>query len=82
MRVSITDSLISQLRATPDRHVEVWDTKVQGLVLRLRGSGRAVWVVRARTANGKRTTVKVGDYPVLRDLPRPDSYSLDYPCTS
>ncbi|MFC7475656.1 integrase arm-type DNA-binding domain-containing protein [Dankookia sp. GCM10030260] len=78
MRAAVTGSLIGRLRADPGKHVEVWDTKVVGLVLRLRGPGRAVWVDRARTADGKRATAKVGDHRVLRaaDAGRPALVAL------
>jgi integrase len=65
MRASITESIIARLRAEERQPAEVWDTKVAGLLLRTYASGRAAWFIRAYTAAGKRTRIKLGEHPHL-----------------
>lgn len=65
MRASITDIIIARLRSDARQPAEVWDTKVSGLLLRTYASGRAAWFVRAYTAAGKRTRIKLGEHPHL-----------------
>jgi integrase len=63
MRAAITETLIATLRQSPELPVEVWDGKVVGLVLRVYGSGRATWFVRAWTPDGRRTRARIGQHP-------------------
>lgn len=67
MRVTITEAVITDLqRETRSRVLDVWDDTVRGLVLRLLPSGRTTWSVRAITADGRRTSIKLGEHPALR----------------
>nr|WP_281419559.1 integrase arm-type DNA-binding domain-containing protein [Falsiroseomonas tokyonensis] len=43
--------------------LDVWDATVRGLVLRILPSRRASWSVRAWTADGRRTSIKIGEHP-------------------
>jgi hypothetical protein len=52
MRAAITDDLIKRLKG---KTTEVWDTKLPGLVLRMRESGRHSYVV--VYARGKKETL-------------------------
>jgi integrase len=60
MRALITETIIARVTGSA---TEVWDTKVSGLVLRCSVTGRSVWFIRAWTADGKRTRVKLGEHP-------------------
>ena len=68
MRVAITEGIIVAELRREDRTtvVDIWDTTVRGLVLRVLPSGRATWAVRAWTVDGKRTSIKMGEHPALR----------------
>jgi integrase len=67
VRVTITEAVIAELqRETRTRIVDIWDTTVRGLVLRILPSGRASWSVRAWTSDGRRTSIKIGEHPALR----------------
>lgn len=60
----LTDAFIRALRPQPTM-VEYWDRTQTGLILRCSPTGRLAWFVRSRTADGKRTRPKLGDWPGL-----------------
>lgn len=67
MRVVINEAVIADLRRQPSTKTrDVWDITVRGLVLRILPSGLASWAVRAWTAEGKRTSIKIGEHPVIK----------------
>jgi integrase len=67
VRVAITEAVVADLqRQHRSKVLDVWDTTVRGLILRLLPSGRATWSVRAFTSDGRRTSIKLGEHPALR----------------
>lgn len=60
----LSDLFIRAIRPQPTA-VEYWDRTQTGLVLRCSPSGRLTWFARARTAEGKRTRPKLGQWPEL-----------------
>ena len=65
MQRNLTDAWLRTQQPPAQGRVEIWDSKVRGLVLRITAGGTFSWGVRARTADGKRTRPKLGDYPAL-----------------
>lgn len=65
MRAAISDSIIAQVQQAGQFPVDLWDIRVSGLVLRLRASGQATWLIRTTTQDGRRTSIKVGEHPHL-----------------
>lgn len=61
----INDAWLRALQPTAEGRLEVWDTRVRGLVLPLTPKGVATWSVRARTRDGKRTRPKLGTWPAI-----------------
>jgi len=61
----MNDAWLRALQPPPEGRLEVWDTRVRGLVLRLTPKGAATWSVRTRTREGKRTRPKLGTWPVM-----------------
>jgi integrase len=67
VRAVISEAVIADLHRESSTVVrDVWDTTVRGLVLRILPSGRASWFVRAWTAAGQRTSIKIGEHPALK----------------
>lgn len=65
MRRELTDTWLRGCRPPATGRLEVWDTRVSGLVVRITPTGSATWSVRARTADGKRTRPKLGTWPAV-----------------
>lgn len=65
MRRELTDAWLRGLEPPATGRLEVWDSRVSGLVLRLTPSGVATWSIRGRTAEGKRTRPKLGSWPAM-----------------
>ena len=65
MKRDLNDAWLRGLKPPEAGRLEVWDTRVVGLVLRLTPSGAASWSVRARTRAGKRTRPSLGAWPAL-----------------
>jgi len=65
MRRDINDAWLRAQRPPATGRLEVWDTKVTGLVLRIAASGAASWSVRLRTKDGKRTRPTLGTWPAV-----------------
>jgi hypothetical protein len=63
--MELTDAALRALRPPAEGRLEVWDTLVNGLILRLTASDDASWCVRARTADGKRTRPNIGSWPEM-----------------
>ena len=66
MQPDLTDAYLQSL-PLPDegRRVELRDSRVPGLVLRMTSTGAATWSVRTRTKDGKQTRPKLGTWPAL-----------------
>ena len=60
MKRDLNDAWLRGLKPPEAGRLEIWDTRVVGLVLRLTPSGAASWSVRARTRAGKRTRLGLG----------------------
>ena len=65
MQRDISDAWLRALQPPTEGRLEVWDTRVRGLVLRLTPKGAATWSVRTRTREGKRTRPKLGTWPAM-----------------
>ena len=65
MRRELTDTWLRGVKPPASGRLEIWDTRVAGLVLRITFGGTATWSVRARTADGKRTRPKLGTWPAV-----------------
>jgi integrase len=65
MRRELTDVFIRSLPPPANGRVEIWDSRVSGLVLRITPTGAATWSVRGRTHDGKRVRPKLGGWPAL-----------------
>ena len=65
MQRDINDAWLRALESPAEGRLEVWDTRVRGLVLRLTPKGAATWSVRTRTREGKRTRPKLGTWPAM-----------------
>ncbi|HME27339.1 MAG TPA: integrase family protein [Acetobacteraceae bacterium] len=63
MATEITDALIRGIRPPAAGRVEIWDSLVNGLVLRVTTKGSASWSVRARTREGRQTRPGLGTWP-------------------
>jgi integrase len=63
MRLEINDALIRSLKPPTSGRIELRDTLVNGLVLRISANGTAAWSVRALTRNGKHTRPSLGVWP-------------------
>jgi integrase len=61
----INDAWLRGLKPPQRDRLEVWDTRMVGLVLRLTPAGAASWSLRARTHDGKRTRSTLGTWPAL-----------------
>lgn len=66
MQPDLTDAYLQSLPLPePGRRVELRDSRVPGLVLRMTSAGTATWSVRTRTKDGKQTRPKLGTWPAL-----------------
>lgn len=65
MRKDISDVWLRTLPPPATGRLEIWDSRVTGLVLRMMPSGEASWSVRLRTKDGKRTRPKLGQWPAM-----------------
>jgi integrase len=65
MKRDLNDSFLAGLKAPETGRLEVWDTRVAGLVWRLTKTGAASWCVRLRTKDGKRTRPTLGTWPAV-----------------
>ena len=65
MQRDLNDAWLRALKPPERGRLEVWDTRVVGLVLRLTPTGAATWSVRARTRDGKRTRPTLGAWPAI-----------------
>ena len=45
--------------------LEIWDTRVVGLMLRVTPSGAATWSVRRRADDGRRLRAPIGTWPAI-----------------
>lgn len=61
--VELDDTWLRSQKPSETGRLEVWDAKVQGLVLRLTPTGAVSWSARLRTAAGKRTRPMLGAWP-------------------
>ena len=65
MRLNLTDAALRALRPPSSGRMELWDTRVRGLHLRITARGKATWALRARTVAGKHSRIRLGTYPAL-----------------
>ncbi len=66
MRMELTDALLKTLSPPQEgKRLELRDSRVPGLVLRMTPTGIATWSVRTRTKDGKQTRPKLGTWPSL-----------------
>ena len=65
MKRDLNDPWLRSQKPPETGRLEVWDTWVSGLVLRMTPGGVATWSVRARTRDGKRTRPTIGTWPSM-----------------
>lgn len=65
MKQDLNDAWLRTLKPPGEGRIEVWDTRVPGLSLRLTPGGAATWSVRTRTRNGKQTRPRLGTWPAM-----------------
>jgi integrase len=64
MQSDLTDAFLNALPLPEEgKRVELRDSRVPGLVLRMTSSGAATWSLRTRTKDGKQTRPKLGTWP-------------------
>jgi len=66
MQPDLTDAYLQSLPLPEEgRRVELRDSRVPSLCLRMTSSGTATWSVRTRTKDGRQTRPKLGTWPAL-----------------
>ena len=65
MQRDINDAYLRTVRPPETGRLEIWDTRTNGLVIRITPTGAMTWSVRARTADGKKTRPALGTWPAL-----------------
>jgi integrase len=63
MRRDLTDAFLRTIKPPQRGRIEIRDTKVRGLVLRMTSTGAASWSMRALLRDGRHTRVSLGRYP-------------------
>lgn len=63
MRRELTDALIRTLRAPEGGRLEIWDTRCEGLALRVADTGRVTFHARARGPDGRKRFASLGMWP-------------------
>jgi integrase len=63
MKTDLTDPDIRAITPPTTGRLELHDSKVPGLVLRVTAAGLLTWCCRTRTRDGKQTRPKLGTYP-------------------
>jgi integrase len=61
----LNDAYLRSLEPPAEGRLEVRDSRVRGLVLRMTKGGAATWSVRARTRDGKQTRPTLGTWPAV-----------------
>jgi integrase len=64
-RREITDAALRAMRPPERGHVELWDSLVPQLAVRVLPSGGVAWSVRARQPGGKRIRASLGRWPAV-----------------
>lgn len=64
-RRDLSDAFLRGLKPPAAGRLELRDSRVMGLVLRVTPSGAATWSVRTRTKDGKQTRPKLGTWPAM-----------------
>lgn len=65
MKRDLNDAWLRTVKPPADGRLEMRDSRVAGLVLRMTAAGAATWSVRTRTKDGKQTRPKLGAYPAM-----------------
>ena len=65
MKRNMSDVWLRSLPPPEKGRIEVRDTKVPGLVMRMTSAGVVTWSLRTRTAEGKQTRPKLGTWPAM-----------------
>jgi integrase len=65
MRRELTDALIRTLRAPEGGRLEIWDTRCEGLALRVAQTGRVTFHARARGPDGRKRFAGIGTWPTV-----------------
>ena len=65
MKRDLNDVWLRTLKPPAEGRLELRDSRVAGLVLRMTAAGAATWCVRSRTKDGKQTRPKLGAYPAM-----------------
>ena len=65
MQRDLNDAWLRTLETPTAGRVEIRDTRVSGLILRMTSTGATTWCIRTRTKDGKQTRLKMGTYPEM-----------------
>lgn len=65
MKRDLNDAWLRTVKPPAEGRLEMRDSRVAGLVLRMTAAGAATWSVRTRTKDGKQTRPKLGSYPAM-----------------
>jgi integrase len=65
MKRELNDAWLRSVKPPATGRLEIRDTEVVGLVLRVTPNGAMTWSARTRTNDGKQTRPKLGSYPAL-----------------
>ena len=65
MKIKLTDRYVDSLKSEDGKRLEVLDTQVGGLHLRVGSDDSKKWSVRATGPTGKKIRAPLGEYPLL-----------------
>ena len=65
MRRELTDTWLRNVKPPAAGRLELWDTRVGVLMLRITPSGVSTWSARGRANDGRRLRVSLGTYPAV-----------------
>src|SRR5215470_4543877 len=63
MAIELTDVMLAGLKPPATGRIELKDSQVRGLMLRVTAHDKRTWSVRGRLPNGKRIRPTIGAYP-------------------
>ncbi len=65
MKRELNDAWLRSVKPPAAGRIEIRDTEVSALVLRVTPNGAMTWSARTRTKDGKQTRPKLGTYPAM-----------------
>lgn len=64
--IKLTDRYVASVTVPEKKRIDLFDTQIAGLMLRVSGSGRKTFYLRYRVPNGRQPRYKLGTYPALK----------------